>query len=77
VTRRLLSDEPPAEILTLITDLVLELSGADLAVLALPADQSGYLTIEHASGAGAELAIGLALPVQASVSSWPAASRCS
>jgi signal transduction histidine kinase len=68
VTRRLLSDEPPAEILTLITDLVLELSGADLAVLALPADQSGYLTIEHASGAGAELAIGLALPVQASVS---------
>jgi signal transduction histidine kinase len=68
VTRRLLSDAPPAEILALITDLTLELSGADQVVLALPAGTSGCLTIEHASGPGADQAIGLMLPVQASAS---------
>ena len=68
VTRKLLSESPPAEILALITDLVRELAGADLAVLALPADLPDHLIIEHASGTGAGEAIGLTLPVKASVS---------
>ncbi len=68
VTRLLLSDAPPQETLKLITDLTLDLAGADLAVLALPAGTSGHLVIEHASGRGAEQASGLTLPGQASVS---------
>jgi signal transduction histidine kinase len=68
VTRRLLSDVAPREILRLITDLALELAGADLTVLALPAGAGGDLIIEHASGSGAEDTIGLVLPERASAS---------
>ncbi len=68
VTRRLLSEADSAEILSLITDLTLELAGADLAVLALPAGQGGDLIIEHASGRRSETAVGLVLPAGASVS---------
>ncbi|HET7018387.1 MAG TPA: GAF domain-containing protein [Streptosporangiaceae bacterium] len=72
VTRRLLSDAGTPEILSLITDLALELAGADLAVLALPArsgpSSGGDLIIEYASGGNAEMAIGLVLPAGASVS---------
>ena len=53
VTRRLLSDAATADMLSLITDLTLELAGADLAVLALPASAGGDLIIEYASGANA------------------------
>ena len=74
VTRRLLSDAAPAEILGLITDLALHLAGADLAVLALPAGGGGDLIIEHASGTGAEDAIGLVLPERASASGMVMAS---
>jgi signal transduction histidine kinase len=68
VTRRLLSEAATTEILSLITYLSLELAGADLAVLALPAGKGGDLVIEHASGRGAENAMGLVLPAGASVS---------
>jgi two-component system sensor histidine kinase DevS len=68
VTRRLLSDATTAEILTLVTDLTLELAGADLAVLALPASAGGDLIIEYASGANAGETIGLVLPAGASAS---------
>jgi two-component system, NarL family, sensor histidine kinase DevS len=68
VTRQLLHDAPPDEVLKLITDLTLELAGADLAVLALPATAGGGLVIEHASGTGADDALGLILPVAGSAS---------
>jgi signal transduction histidine kinase len=68
VTRRLLFGDPPEQILGLITDLALEMAGADLVVLARPAGRGNHLVIEHASGAGAAQALGLALPVQASAS---------
>lgn len=68
VTRRLLSDAPPTEILRLITDLALDLAAADLTVLALPAGTGGDMIIEHASGDGAQAATGLVLPERASVS---------
>jgi GAF domain-containing protein len=53
VTRLLLSDASPGQVLGLITDLALEMAGADLVVLALPAGGGDDLRIEHASGIGA------------------------
>ncbi|HEY5017183.1 MAG TPA: GAF domain-containing protein [Streptosporangiaceae bacterium] len=66
VTRRLMFGDPPEQILGLITDLALEMAGADLVVLARPAGRGRHLVIEHASGAGAAQALGLALPARAS-----------
>jgi signal transduction histidine kinase len=68
VTQRLLSDDDPGDVLALVTQHALELSGADLVVLALPMGNGQMLQIEHASGTGAAGALGLALPVQSSVS---------
>jgi signal transduction histidine kinase len=68
VTRALLSGADVSDALKLITTRSLEMSGADLVVLALPtADQTG-LQIAHAAGHGAEEAIGLVLPLTASAS---------
>jgi signal transduction histidine kinase len=74
VTRRLLFDDPPEQILGLITNLALEMAGADLVVLARPAGRGNHLVIEHASGAGAAEALGLVLPIHASVSGMVMAS---
>jgi signal transduction histidine kinase len=68
VTQRLLSGAEPGEILALVTEQALEISGADLVVLALPAGNGQQLVIEHAAGEGAEEALGLVLPVGGSVS---------
>jgi signal transduction histidine kinase len=68
VTRRLLSGDPPDEVLALVTEQALEMSGADLVALALPTRDRQQLVIAHAAGAGAPEAIGLVLPVSASVS---------
>jgi signal transduction histidine kinase len=68
VTRRLLSGDPPDEVLALVTQQALEMSGADLVALALPTRDRQQLVIQHAAGAGAPEAIGLVLPVSASVS---------
>jgi signal transduction histidine kinase len=67
VTERLLSGAGTGEVLALVTGHALEISGADLVVLALPAG-SGHMVIEHAAGEGAEGAVGLALPAAGSVS---------
>jgi signal transduction histidine kinase len=68
VTHRLLSGADASEVLALVTGQALEMSGADLVVLALPADRGAQLVIEHAVGEGAEEAVGLALPLAASAS---------
>ena len=68
VTRRLLSGDPPDEVLALVTQQALEMSGADLVALALPTRDRQQLVISHAAGAGAPEAVGLVLPVSASVS---------
>jgi signal transduction histidine kinase len=68
LTRRLLSGDPPDEVLALVTQQALELSGADLVALALPTGDRQQLVIQHAAGAGAPEAIGLVFPVSASVS---------
>jgi signal transduction histidine kinase len=67
-TQRLLSGAAAEEVLALVTEQALEISGADLVVLALPAPGRKQLVIEHAAGLGAEEAIGLVLPVATSVS---------
>ena len=68
VTGRLLSGAEPDEVLELVTQRALEMSGADLVVLALPAGNRDQLVIEHACGDGAAQARGLALPTQGSAS---------
>jgi signal transduction histidine kinase len=68
VTSRLLSGDEPDSVLDLVTQQALEMSGADLVVLALPAGQHDQLVIEHACGNGAAQAQGLVLPAQSSAS---------
>ncbi len=68
VTQMLMSEAEPGAVLELVTRQALAMSGADLVVLALPADAGKQLIIEHAAGAGAESAAGLLLRTQGSVS---------
>ena len=67
VTRRLLSGDDPGAVLGLVARQALEMSGADLVVLALPAGHE-RLVIEHACGDGAPAALGLVLPATSSAS---------
>jgi signal transduction histidine kinase len=68
VTTRLLSGSEPGEVLADVTRQALELSGADLAVLALPDDEGRRLTIMYAEGDGAAPTRGLVLPTGQSLS---------
>jgi signal transduction histidine kinase len=68
VTRRLLSGDEPDEVLGLVVRQALEISGADLVVLALPTASREQLVIEHAFGDGADAARGLVLPATGSAS---------
>ncbi|HEY2575639.1 MAG TPA: GAF domain-containing protein [Streptosporangiaceae bacterium] len=68
VTQRLLSEDEPHNVLALVTRLALEMSGADLVVLALPVGDRDELVIEHAVGAAADAALGLVLPARGSAS---------
>ncbi len=62
VTHRLLSGADPGGVLDLVTQQVLEMSGADLAVLALPEGEHGQLVVRHAAGEDAPRTQGMALP---------------
>jgi two-component system, NarL family, sensor histidine kinase DevS len=68
VTTRLLSGSAPSEVLADITRRVLELSGADLVVLALPDEEKRRLTVAYAEGDGADATCGLVLPAAQSLS---------
>jgi signal transduction histidine kinase len=68
VTRTLLSGARLAEALELITNLSLEMSGADMVVLALPTQDGAALQVDHAAGVGAQEALGLVLPTERSAS---------
>jgi signal transduction histidine kinase len=68
VTRRLLSGDQPGEVLELVAQQALEISGADLVALALPTGNHDTLMIEHACGDGADGALGLVLPAHRSAS---------
>jgi len=68
VTIRLLSGADPDEVLADVTRRARELSGADLAVLALPDDGARRLIVSCADGTGADAARGLVLPSAQSLS---------
>jgi signal transduction histidine kinase len=68
VTRQLLGGAEAGQILEFVTQQTLEMTGADLVVLALPGDGRQQLTITHAAGDGAQQALGLDLLVAASLS---------
>jgi signal transduction histidine kinase len=68
VTTRLLSGSAPGDVLADITRQALELSGADLVVLALPDDDGQRLTIAYAEGDSADATRGLVLQVGQSLS---------
>jgi signal transduction histidine kinase len=68
VTTRLLSGADPGEVLADVTRQVRDLSGADLAVLAVPDEDGRRMIITFAEGDGAEAARGLVLPAGSSLS---------
>jgi len=68
VTTRLLSGSEPAEVLAGITRQALELSEADLAILALPGELDRGLIVTCAEGDGADATRGLVLPAGQSLS---------
>jgi len=68
VTTRLLSGADPGEVLADVTRQVRDLSGADLAVLAIPDEDRRRLIITYAEGDGADDAQGLVLPAGTSLS---------
>ena len=68
VTRRLLGGAAVDEVLEFVTQQTLEMTGADLVVLALPDLERTQLTIKHAAGEAAPQALDLHLPTGASVS---------
>ena len=68
VTTRLLSGSQPREVLADIARRARELSGADLAVLALPDDEGRRLTYAYADGDGADAIRGLVFPIGQSLS---------
>src|SRR5579864_3194001 len=68
VTTRLLSGALSGEVLADVTRRARELSGADLAVLALPGEDGRGLTVTHADGDRAAKVRGLVLPAGQSLS---------
>jgi signal transduction histidine kinase len=68
VTRRLLGGTEVDHVLEFVTQQTLEMTGADLVVLALPDEGKRLLRIRHAAGDDAQQAQGLELPTEASLS---------
>ncbi|MFL6074889.1 MAG: GAF domain-containing protein [Mycobacteriales bacterium] len=67
VVRQLLSDTPAGQILDLVAELAAEMSGAQLAALALPDATGRVLRVSHAAGTDADRFTGLALPLEGSL----------
>jgi signal transduction histidine kinase len=74
VTRALLSGADVSDALALITAKSLEMSGADLVMLALPAGGGDVLEIAHAAGEHAQDAVGMVVPATRSASGMVLAS---
>jgi signal transduction histidine kinase len=68
VTRELLSGTQSRQVLAMVTNQVLALSGADLVALAVPAGDRQQLVYTHAAGEKAGEALGLVLPAAESLS---------
>jgi signal transduction histidine kinase len=74
VTRVLLSGADVSDALALITTRALEMSGADLVMLALPVADGSELEIAHAAGEAAQDAVGMLVPATRSASGMVLAS---
>jgi signal transduction histidine kinase len=68
VTRQLLSGAVSTDVLRLVTEQALELGGADLVALAVPANDGRQLIYTHAAGEKAASAIGLVVSAENSLS---------
>jgi signal transduction histidine kinase len=68
VTQQLLAADEPRDVLALVTQHALEISGADVVTLALPDTAGDHLVITNASGYNAELLVGLTAPAGLSLS---------
>ncbi|QTT72405.1 GAF domain-containing protein [Streptomyces mobaraensis NBRC 13819 = DSM 40847] len=68
VTTALMSDRPRAEVTARITELAREITGSDLAVFSLPEAGDGALTVEAATGEGADGLRHLVLPLEGTLS---------
>ena len=68
VTRALLSGADVSDALALITTKALDMSGADLVMLALPTRGGDVLEIAHAAGEDAQDAVGMVVPATGSAS---------
>jgi signal transduction histidine kinase len=68
VTHELLSGTGSEQVLALVTRQALELSGADLAALAVPTGDGQRMVNTHAAGEAASAALGLVLPADESLS---------
>ncbi|POX52561.1 histidine kinase [Streptomyces sp. Ru71] len=66
ITHSLMSGSEHAQVLGLIAERAREITGAALAVVAIPMEGTGSLTVELAIGAQAEAHRGLVLPVEGS-----------
>ena len=69
LTQQLLSADEPRDVLALVTQHALEISGADSVTLALPNATGDHISITHASGYQAELLVGITVPIGLSLSS--------
>ena len=67
VTRRLLAGAAVEEVLEFVTEQTLQMTAADLVALALPDSAHRQLMINNAAGQGAQRALGLVLPAEASL----------
>jgi two-component system, NarL family, sensor histidine kinase DevS len=68
VTRQLLSGAAPSQVLELVTEQALEMSGADLVALAVPTDDRQQLVYTHAAGDHKASALGLVVTASDSLS---------
>ncbi|MFI9152470.1 GAF domain-containing protein [Streptomyces sp. NPDC053367] len=67
ITHRLMSGAGQSQVLGLIAERAREITGAALAVVAMPVEGTGSLTVELAIGAQAEAHQGLVLPMDGSL----------
>ncbi len=67
VTQRLLSASEPRDVLTLVVQHALEISGADAVALAEPDASGNYISVTHAAGIGTEALVGVVIPAEQSL----------
>jgi len=68
VTQQLLAADEPRDVLALVARHALEISGADVVTLGLPDAAGDHVVVAHVSGQDAERMLGVATPMDTSIS---------